>query len=300
MDETATARAAPRRRRRIRVVGGGILIVAVACLTLVGAMLLEARSLRVTRVTFSGPDVPPAFDGLRIAFVADIHYGSFVSRARVGATVDRVNALHPDLIVLGGDYIYGKQSATDLRPVFEELSRLRAPLGVYGVLGNHDHALLEESAGPGMEAAGIHELNDSGVWLRGRGSRLRLSGMNGLTEDRQSLAEALDGATARDFVLLVDHSPDVVETLAGTPVDLVLAGHTHGGQVTAFGLWAPLVPSRYGDTYRQGLVTDGPVPVFVTTGVGTIVAPLRFYARPEVVLLTLRRTEARAPGDERE
>jgi len=85
-----------------------------------------------------------------------------------------------------------------------------------------------------------------------------------------------------------DHSPDVAEALGGAPVDLLLAGHTHGGQVTVFGLWAPFVPSRYGQKYRAGLVTGGPVPVFVSTGVGTIVAPLRFFARPEVVLLTLK------------
>jgi predicted MPP superfamily phosphohydrolase len=251
-------------------------------------MALEARSLRVNRVTFGSADLPPAFDGLRVAFVSDIHLGSFVSRDRVRATVDRVNALHPDLIVLGGDYIYRKQSASDLQSVFDELARLSAPLGVYGVLGNHDHAVLEVNVRPVMTAAGIQELYDDGVWLRRDDARLRLSGLSGIAEDRQTVTRSLDGATAEDFVLLVDHSPDVAETLGGAPVDLLLAGHTHGGQVTVFGLWAPFVPSRYGQKYRAGLVTDGPVPVFVSTGVGTIVAPLRFFARPEVVLLTLK------------
>lgn len=283
----AHASLASRRRRRLWPAAVGAVVL--ACLALVGAMVLEARSLRVNRVTFASADVPPAFDGLRVAFVADIHHGSFVSRARVRATVDRVNALHPDLIVLGGDYIYRKESASDLGAVFDELARLRAPLGVYGVLGNHDHALLEATVAPVMAAAGIRELYDDGVWLRRDGARLRLSGLSGLTEDRQTVSEALDGATADDFVLLVNHSPDVAEALTGAPVDLLLAGHTHGGQVTVFGLWAPFVPSRYGQKYRAGLVPDAPVPTFVTTGVGTIVAPLRFFARPEIVLLTLRR-----------
>jgi predicted MPP superfamily phosphohydrolase len=276
-----------RRRRRARI-GAGILVVAAACLVLVVAMALEARSLRTTRVTFASADLPPAFDGLRVAFVSDIHLGSFVSRDRVRATVDRVNALHPDLIVLGGDYIYRKQSAADLQTVFDELARLRAPLGVYGVLGNHDHAVLEANVKPVMTAAGIRELYDDGVWLQRDGARLRLSGLSGLTQDQPTVARALDGATQKDFVLLVDHSPDVAEALVGSPVDLLLSGHTHGGQVTLLGLWAPFVPSRYGQKYRAGLVTAGPVPVFVSTGVGTIVAPLRFFARPEVVLLTLR------------
>jgi len=253
-------------------------------------MLMEARSLRVTRVAFASADVPPAFDGLRIAFVSDIHYGSFVSRARVRQTVDRVNALHPDLIILGGDYIYRKQSGSDIGPVFAELARLRAPLGVYGVLGNHDVALLEVNVAPVMKAAGIHELYDDGVWLRRGGDRIRLGGLSDTLPDSPLPPQVLGDATPEDFVLLVSHSPDVTESLGGTPVDLVLAGHTHGGQITAFGLWSPFVPSRYGNKYRAGMVASGPVPVYVTTGVGTIIVPLRFFARPEVVLLTLRRT----------
>ncbi len=106
--------------------------------------------------------MPPAFGGLRVAFVADNHHGSFVSHARVRATVDRVNALHPDLIVLG----------------------------------NHDHALPEANVAPVMAAAGIRALYDDGVWLRRDSARLRLSGLSGVTEDRQTVSDALDGATA--------------------------------------------------------------------------------------------------------
>ena len=153
-------------RRRLWLVTIGAALVVVAGLALLGAMLHEARSLRITRIDVSSPDVPLPFDRLRIAFVSDIHHGSFVSRRRVREVVDRVNALHPDLIVLGGDYVYRKTSAADLGPVFDELARLGAPLGVHGVLGNHDHALLEKTVGPVMAAADIHELYDSGTWLR--------------------------------------------------------------------------------------------------------------------------------------
>ena len=280
----------PVRHRRLWLVTIVAAFVVVAGLALVGAMLHEARSLRIMRLAFSSPDVPSPFDGLRIAFVSDIHHGSFVSRRRVREVVDRVNALHPDLIVLGGDYVYRKQSAADLGSVFDRLARLRAPLGVYGVLGNHDHALLEKNVGPVMTAAGIHEAFDSGAWLSRDGARLRLGGLSGMADDRPDLTAALEDATDDDLVILVDHSPDVAETLGGSPVDLVLAGHTHGGQVTAFGLWAPFVPSGYGQKYRAGLVKDAPVPTFVTTGVGTITLPLRFFAPPEIVLLTLWRS----------
>jgi predicted MPP superfamily phosphohydrolase len=286
----ATRLPVPRRRRRRWLAAGAFL----AGLALVGAMLLEARSLRVTPVTFVSADVPAAFDGLRIAFLSDIHHGPFVSRDRVRATVARVNALHPDVVVLGGDYVYRRASA--LGPVFAELSRLHAPLGVYGVLGNHDHWLLESTVRPVMAASGVRELYDSGVWLRRGDARLRLCGLSGLADGRPVLTGALGGATQDDFVILVNHSPDVAEALGDSPVDLVLAGHTHGGQVAVFGLWAPFIPSRYGQKYRAGLVLDAPVPTLVTTGVGTITLPLRFFAPPEIVLLTLRRGQGASVG----
>lgn len=278
-----------RRHRQLRWIVAVATVVALGTLSLAGAMLLEARSLRVTSVAYASPDLPAALDGLRIAFVSDIHHGPFVSRARVRELVARVNALRPDVVVLGGDYVYRREAA--LAPVFDELSQLRTPLGVYGVLGNHDHSFLDSRVRPLMRAADVHDLYDSGVWLRRGDARLRLGGLSGLSESRPALEDALGGATAQDFVILVSHSPDVAEALGGSAVDLVLAGHTHGGQVTVFGLWAPFVASRYGQKYRAGLVSDGPVPTLVTTGVGTITLPFRLFAPPEIVLLTLQHSD---------
>jgi len=261
-------------------------VVVLSCLGLMTVMLLEARSLRVTPIAFASRDVPVAFDGLRVAFVSDIHHGPYFSRSRVRTTVRRINALHPDVVVLGGDYVH--RDASYIRPVFAELSRLRAPLGVYGVLGNHDHWEGAPETLAAMAAAGILDLDNRGAWLRRDGSRLRLCGVGDLWEDGQDLPDALGGATAGDFVILVTHNPDFVAEIGRAPVDLALAGHTHGGQVTLLGRWAPFVPSRYGQKYRAGLV-DEAVPVLVTVGVGSTTPPLRLGAPPEIVLLTLRR-----------
>jgi hypothetical protein len=271
-----------RRRRRWLILAAALLAVA----AFAAATLVEARSLRTRTVAFSSPDLPAAFDGLRVAFVSDVHHGPYFSRERVRNAVARVNALHPDVIVLGGDYVY--RSAEFVEPVFAELGRLQAPLGVYAVLGNHDHWVDPVKTRKALAASRIRALDNRGYWLQRGSSRIRLCGVDDLWEGRQDLAAAVDGATTGDFVLLASHNPDFVETLGGEPVDLVLSGHTHGGQVTLFGLWAPAVPSDYGQKYRAGLVLDGPVPAFVTTGVGTTVVPLRLFASPEVVLLTLR------------
>ena len=265
-----------------------ILIAVSLCVAVVfGLAFVESRSLRLTRVTYYNPKVPAAFDGLRVAFLSDFHKGRFTSRAQVRAAVDLVMGLHPDLIVLGGDYA-SYQRPEALQPVFDELSRLRAPLGVYAVFGNHDVWLGKEEVTAAMEDAGIRLLDNDGVWLEKDGERIRLSGFADLIHEKQDFPATLDDATASDFVLAVSHDPDIVERFRGLPVDLLLSGHTHGGQISLFGLWAPFHHSQYGQTYLRGVVTSGPVPVVITNGIGTTILPLRLFAPPEVVLLTLR------------
>ncbi len=268
---------------------------------------IEPLLLRVRPVEIVSSDLPPTFDGLTIAFLTDIHHGPFFSRERVRHLVLRTNALAPDLILLGGDYVH--RSSRYTVPVFKELAGLTAPLGVFGVLGNHDHWEDADLSRQAMAQAGIHALDNSALWLergddvrqRGGGGeakrgddenrgheRIRLGGVADLLTDDPQWAPALDGTTAGDFVLVVAHNPDLAETLRDDHVDLMLSGHTHGGQVTAFGLWAPLIPSRYGQKYRTGLVSAPHTNVLVSNGIGTITPPLRFFAAPEIVLVTLR------------
>lgn len=274
---------APRQRRRLLLAAAALFAL---FLLLVGYMVLDARRLTLSRVTFVSSDLPAEFDGLTVAFISDVHHGPFLSRARVRDAVDRVNMLEPDVIVLGGDYVH--RNAKYIAPVFAELARLRAPLGVYGVLGNDDHWEGAASTRRAMSAAGVKLIENGGVWLERGNARLRLCGVGDLWEDDQRLSAALGDADAGDFVLLASHNPDYVEELTDGVVDLVLAGHTHVGQVTVLGLGAPLVPSKYGQKYRSGLVTEGPAPVLVSNGVGTVTPPVRLFAPAQIVLLTLR------------
>jgi predicted MPP superfamily phosphohydrolase len=254
----------------------------------------ETYRVEVKVYTFSGHDVPPAFDGLEIAFLSDVHRSWFFRQARVERIVDRVNALGPDLVLLGGDYVYG---GTDYeRPCFEALGRLHAPLGVFAALGNHDYGADDaerrdlSSVYAAVKQTDIVLLRNEGVWLRKDGARLRLGAVADLKEDVPHLAPALDNAQSSDLVILVSHNPDFAEQLPPEAVDLMLSGHTHGGQVTFFGLWAPLVPSQYGQKYRTGMVTAGDdTTVIVSNGLGVIFPPLRFFARPQIVVVTLER-----------
>jgi predicted MPP superfamily phosphohydrolase len=264
-------------------------------LTLAAAVVLllysfaEPYWLTVHEVTIADPDLPPAFDGVLIAFLTDIHHGPNFSLARVRRVVQQTNALHPDLILLGGDYVF--QDAQYIRPCFQELSALRAPLGLFGVLGNHDHWQDAVLTSQSMIDAGITWINNRAEWVEWNGQRIKIGGVGDLWEGSQNLGPTIDDASAQDFVILISHNPDYAESLATDKVDLMLSGHTHGGQLTLFGRWAPVLPSAYGQKYRSGVVTTRQTVVVVSKGIGTITPPVRLFCRPEIVLVRLSRED---------
>ena len=220
----------------------------------------ETYRLEVKEYTYESPDVPPAFDGTRIVLLTDIHRSFFFSQERVGRLVDRVNEMAPDLVVLGGDYVYGSKDYE--QSAFDELDRLTAPLGIFAVLGNHDYAHPAgggNDPAPALEAitdANITLLDNSGVWIENSGQRFRLAGVSDLQQGHARAEPGLEATTPGDLVVLVSHEPDFAEKLQPGWVDLMLSGHTHGGQLTFFGLWAPVVASEYGQKYRTGMVDE--------------------------------------------
>jgi len=264
-----------------------------ALVVFLGYSHAETYRIEVKEYTVVSEHLPTAFAGTRVAVVADVHRSWFFRQSRVEKIVDSVNALAPDLVVLAGDYVYG--STRYEAPCFQALGRLKAPLGVYAALGNHDYGAYDPSGRDldpvyaAVEPTNIVLLRNQGVWLERGGARLRLGAVGDLRKDTPDLAPIVRGTTAEDFVILLSHNPDFAEQLPPQAVDLVLAGHTHGGQVTFFGRWAPLVPSDYGQKYRTGRVERDDTTVIVSNGIGVIFPPLRFFARPQIVLVTLEK-----------
>ncbi len=264
-----------------------MIVGAVAAGVLVAYALYEARRPRLTEIDVRDSRIPEALDGLSLLFLTDFHHGPFFSRAWLKAIVERANALSPDAVLLGGDYV--QQGRRYIAPCFEELARLSAPLGVFGVLGNHDHWEDADATRRAMARAGITCLDNAAVWLERNGGRLRLGGVGDLWEDQPDLAPTLAGVNGRDFVLLLSHNPDYAEIIPGDHVQLMLSGHTHGGQCSVFGLWAPFIPSKYGQKYRAGVVQAQKTTVLVSRGLGAGTPPVRFAAPPEMILVKLRR-----------
>jgi predicted MPP superfamily phosphohydrolase len=274
-----------RRLTRRRFLRYGLWGSAAALVGGTGYSLLEAGWIETTQTTITVPRLPKAFSGLRVAFLTDIHHGPFTGLNYVKKIVSKTAELKPDLIVLGGDYCHRDKAYID--PCFDELASLQAPLGVFGVMGNHDAWESLPMSKSAMRRVKIPELTNTGVWLTRGGARLRLCGVGDLWTDEQDLPKALGDAASEDACVLLSHNPDFAESLSDARVGLVLSGHTHGGQVQVPLYGAPYVPSRYGQKYLQGLVQAPATQVYVSRGLGTITPPLRFNCRPELSVITL-------------
>jgi predicted MPP superfamily phosphohydrolase len=247
----------------------------------------EAHWLTVTRHTLLVPNLPPSFVGKTIALLTDPHHGPFNSLSFLQSVVERTNALRPDLIALGGDFIQGREREY-IAPALQVFGALRAPLGVFAVPGNHDHLRGNITAvRRAIGDNGLLDLTNSGRWIALDGDRLRIGGVDDLWHGEQDLDAALGDAGERDACILLSHNPDYAETLRDPRVGLMLSGHMHGGQIVLPGIANPWLPSSYGTKYLQGLVRAPRTQVFVSRGLGTVGLPFRFRCPPEINLLTL-------------
>lgn len=243
---------------------------------------------------------PKGMPPLRIAVLTDIHASDpWMPATRIGAIVDRANLLKPDLIVLLGDYVSAmRRYGTKDLPIADwtaELGRLRAPLGVYAVLGNHDWWTDPVGVRGGLEREGIRVLENDAlklkphgdtVWLGGLGDQLALRG-KGRRRGVDDLPATLAPARRDDapFILLA-HEPDIFTTVPDR-VTLTLAGHTHGGQVNLPIIGRPIIPSKYGQRFAYGHIVEDGRHLLVSSGLGLSGVPVRFMVPPEIALVTL-------------
>lgn len=252
---------------------------------IVAYMFIEPYWIETKEVTIESDQIPAQFNGKKIVFMSDIHHGPFFDKNRVDNLVNQVNDLNPDLILLGGDYVSGDSNY--IPTVFSSLAKLKAPLGVYAVLGNSDPQYWTLKTIP---QSNMTYIGNKGAWIQLNGSRIRLGGVGDYKNGVQIQNATIKPVSTQDFVILLSHNPDYFPEVNKNKVDLVLSGHTHGGQLTFFGLWAPVVYSDYGNKYRTGIIKENNTTMIVNNGIGTVYAPVRFFARPQIYVITLKRT----------
>lgn len=261
------------------------------------------RDLRLSEVDVPIPDLPDAFDGYTIVVLADLHHGPVTSTEIVRRAVTMANDVDADLIALLGDYgtsfeyaprlnarLYAKSLGV-LRP---ELAKLRARDGVLGILGNHDHWYDAERVLEWLRELGATTLVNEHILIQRDGATLVIGGVDDPDVGRVDAAGGCGGASAEAPTIVLSHNPDgALHLTGGRRIDLILAGHTHGGQVVLPGFGAPITMSRL-CTRRtaSGWVPNPCAPLYVSRGVGAQI-PVRFNCRPEIPIVRLRRGAAR-------
>jgi predicted MPP superfamily phosphohydrolase len=267
------------------------LLFSIGLILALDALFIEPARLVINRQELRLPSWPAELSGMRVALLSDLHVGSpHWTLERLRELVQKVNAEQPDLILLGGDYqINGVSFGNyiEMAPIAEELGQLRAPLGVFSVLGNHDWWNDASKVRAALEARGITVLDDEVRRLDFHGQSLCLLGVRDETQRLRSARMELELALPGMPLIALMHEPDLFADF-DPRATLTLAGHTHGGQVDLPFLGRLVVPSRYGARYAAGHIVEQGRHLFVTSGVGTSIIPVRFRVPPEIALLTLR------------
>jgi uncharacterized protein len=278
--------------------GGGL----AAAGTLGYATLVEPFDLRLTRRTVTIKGWPAALEGYRAVLIADTHLGPRVPEEHIRRAYAMAAAAKPDLLLLGGDYVHN--GAKYFEGAAALMRELLVPIGVpiVGVLGNHDWYAGGPEARRALQGAGVELIDNDRVFLdastrrisrtAGEGPGVCIAGVGDLWEDRVDFVSALDGVPGDMPRIVLSHQPDTAQHeqlyTRMLRVDLIMSGHTHGGQVRLPILGSLIVPSQFGQRYAYGLNAGPHCPVLTTSGVGMSIVPLRINMPPEIVEITFR------------
>ncbi len=236
------------------------------------------------------PGLPEPFRGLKVVHFSDVHYGFHYGAEEFEALLAGISVHQPDLIVFTGDLFDGP-----VLPYRDEcvelLSRLRAPLGQYAVMGNHDYYTGRKLAAAAYADSGFELLTNRSAIIRRGNAYIQLVGLDDMLLGRPDLNAAFSGLSSDAFTLLLAHEPDFADRTSAYRVDLQLSGHSHGGQFR-LPLIGEIMTPPGGKRYVQGLYEledrDVPSDVYTNRGIGTTHIPVRFLCRPELTVITLQ------------
>jgi predicted MPP superfamily phosphohydrolase len=254
---------------------------------------LERHWIDVHQVSIRLKNLPEAFRGFRIAHVADFHYGEYSEPTFIRSVVRRVNALRPDLIALTGDFISSGPMVRRISVDFayhcaDLLGRLECAQK-FAVMGNHDVLVSRADVTDALVSKDIPVLHNQAIPIEKDGTRVWLAGVADVSSGKEAdLNAAIPQGRIRasEPLILMAHEPDYADRVIGSGVDLMLSGHTHGGQVR-IPFMPPVNLPPMGKKYVEGLFFLGDLQLYVTRGIGTVGVPFRFRCPPEITVITL-------------
>jgi predicted MPP superfamily phosphohydrolase len=255
------------------------------------AAMIEPHQVEVTHQRIIIEKLPAEFHGFRIVQLSDVHHSPFLDEERINEAVRMANGLQPDLAVLTGDYI--SHSRDYITGCARALGGLRARHGVFAVLGNHDHWTDGAMMRDALIEQGVRVLCNESARIEKISSHIRLLGVDDVMVRLDDLPKALEGTDGGEARILLSHNPAIIREAARAGVDLVLSGHTHGGQIN----WRLLTGRKDRKTARwlrrpsrrlmRGHAQLGATQLYVNRGLGTVVVPLRYGCPPEITLLEI-------------
>jgi len=257
--------------------------------------LLEPNRPQVVRKEIALRRWPARLDGFTVALLSDFHYDPYFSVHPIHSAIGMVNALRPELIVLTGDFVsvpmFGDPAAgaSAAEPCAQLLRQMRAPHGLWAVMGNHDSVTDPDRVTSVLRAAGIKVLTNESAAIERDAARFWLGGVDDVLDGAPDLGETLKKIPSEEAVVLLAHEPDYADFVARNPVDLQLSGHSHGGQVRV-PFMRPLYLPSLARKYISGLYQIGGLTLYTNPGLGTVGVPVRLNCPPEITLLTLRRS----------
>ena len=245
--------------------------------------LAEASTLTIENVSVYLKRLPRELDGFRIVHLSDIHHSPFTNLEHITRAVEIANNLKPDMFILTGDYVSHEREY--IAPMAKVMGKLAAEFGTFACLGNHDHWTDAELITNCLSDEGITVLINEGFRFKARDASFWLCGVDDLMVGKTDLRQALMGAEPDEMKLLLAHNPEIIRRAAKAGIDLMLSGHTHGGQVKIRDEEKRIFQRR---RLSNGLHHRKETQIYITRGIGTVVLPIRYQCPPEISLIQLR------------
>ncbi|WP_274648606.1 metallophosphoesterase [Paenibacillus humicola] len=256
---------------------------------------IEPRMISVVNRTLAFRRIPVSFAGKRVIHFSDVHLDFYFGLDRMQRLIEQIQALSPDMICFTGDLYHnhvGKSGAA----CSMLLNRLKAPLGKWAVLGNHDYDAGVSNVEKVLVDGGFTLLTNRSAVIEQGSDRIQIAGIDDFFFGSPNYRTVFERVDLNRFTMLLAHEPDFADQTIRYPVDLQLSGHSHGGQVR-LPLIGPLVLPEMARKYPQGLyrLGEGKLLLYTNRGIGMSNYPFRFLCRPEITVLTLSRLNEERP-----